>query len=143
VHFNPECAFTAHSTLAFSSFFYCCASPPYLGFSSKLYPKFLSNTYMSTMRHPCGFLIGQGCPTTLFEAQERVCEIEENIDLSLCQDEDCLEEIIYINQVSDLVLPDPPHNVRTYLQREREEDANQDVGHVMSLLGKDKETTSK
>jgi hypothetical protein len=40
-HFNPECAFTAHSTPAFSSFFCCCTSPPYLGFSSKLYPKCL------------------------------------------------------------------------------------------------------
>jgi hypothetical protein len=52
--------------------------------------------------------------------KKRACEIEENIASSLCQDEDCLEEIIQINQVADLVVPDPPHGVKTYLERERE-----------------------
>jgi 16S rRNA G966 N2-methylase RsmD len=79
----------------------------------------------------------------LYLKPKKGCEIEENIAFSLCQDEDCLEEIIQINQVADLVILDPPHNVKTYLQREREEVANQVVGHMMSLLGKDKEPTSE
>jgi hypothetical protein len=33
------------------------------------------NSYMSTMKDPCGVLIGRH-PRTLFEAQERACEIE-------------------------------------------------------------------
>jgi hypothetical protein len=73
---------------------------------------------MSTMKYPCEVLIGKGCPTTLLESQERACEIEENMTSSLIQDEDCLEEIIQINQVDDFVIPEPPHNIRTYLQRE-------------------------
>jgi hypothetical protein len=40
-------------------------------------------SYMSTMKDPCGVLIGKGCPTTLLEAQERACEIEENMTSSL------------------------------------------------------------
>jgi hypothetical protein len=73
-------------------------------------------SYMSTMKDPCGVLIGRH-PTTLFEAQERACEIEENITSSLMQEEDCLEETFQINQIDDFVLPDPPHNIRTYLQK--------------------------
>ena len=95
------------------------------------------------MREPYRVLIGKGRPTNLFEAQERACEIEENTTFSLCQDEDCVEEIIQINQVADLTIMDPTHDVRTYLQRERQEVANKVVGHVMSLLGKDKEPTSE
>jgi hypothetical protein len=38
---------------------------------------------MSTMRDPCGVIIGKGFPITLLEAQERLCEIEENITSSL------------------------------------------------------------
>jgi hypothetical protein len=67
------------------------------------------------MKDPNGVLIGKGLPTNLFEAQERACDIEENIAFSLCKDEDCIEKIIQINQVGDLVIPEPPHNVMTYL----------------------------
>jgi len=78
------------------------------------------NSYMSTMRDPYGVLVGKGLPKALFESQERAYEIKENINFSLYQYEDCLEEIIQINQVADLVVPDPPHGVKTYLERERE-----------------------
>jgi hypothetical protein len=73
---------------------------------------------MLTMKDPCGFLIGKGCPTTLFEAQERVCDIEDNITSSLIQEEHCLEETFQINQIDDFVLPYPPRNIRTYIQKE-------------------------
>jgi hypothetical protein len=42
-------------------------------------------SYMSTMKYPRGVLIGKGIPITLFEAQERACEIEENMTSSLSQ----------------------------------------------------------
>jgi hypothetical protein len=74
---------------------------------------------MSTMNDALGVLIGKGRPTILLEAQERACEIEENITSSLNQEEECLEEIIQINQVDDFVIPDPPCNIKTYPQRER------------------------
>jgi hypothetical protein len=100
-------------------------------------------SYISTMKDPYGFIIGKGCPTTLFEAQERECDIEEKMAFSLYQDEDCFEEVIQVNQVAYLVILDPPHSIRTYLQREQEEVINQVVGHMMSLLGKNKEPTSE
>jgi hypothetical protein len=50
------------------------------------------------MRDPYGVLIGKH-PTTLFEAQERACEIEENITSSLMQTKDSLEETFQINQI--------------------------------------------
>jgi hypothetical protein len=70
---------------------------------------------MSTMRDPCKVLIGKGRPATLLEAQERACEIEDNIASSLNQEEDYLEETFQINQVDDFVIPYPPHDVRTHL----------------------------
>jgi hypothetical protein len=75
---------------------------------------------MSTMKDPYGVLIGR-LPTTLFEAQERVCEIEESITYSLMQEEDCLKETLQINQIDDFVLRYPPCDIGTYLQKEREE----------------------
>jgi len=100
-------------------------------------------SYISIMKYPYRVLIRKGFPTTLFEAKERACDIEENISFYLCQDEDCIGEIIQINQVVYLVISYPPHNVKTYLQKEREEANNQFSGHMMSLLGKDKEPTSE
>jgi hypothetical protein len=72
-------------------------------------------SYMSTMRDPCEVLIGKGCPTTFLKAQERACDIEENITSSLSQEEDKLEEIFQINQFDDSIIPDPPCDVRTHL----------------------------
>jgi hypothetical protein len=69
------------------------------------------------MKDPYGVLIGRR-PTTLFEAQERACEIEENITSSLIQEEECLEETFQINQIDDFVSPYFPLDVRTYLQEE-------------------------
>jgi hypothetical protein len=45
--------------------------------------------YISTMKNMYGTLIRE-CPTTLFEAQERACEIEENLATSLIQEEENL-----------------------------------------------------
>jgi hypothetical protein len=43
VHYYPKYVFIVHFTLTFSSFFCYYASPPSLGFSSKLYAKCMSN----------------------------------------------------------------------------------------------------
>jgi hypothetical protein len=74
-------------------------------------------SYISTMKDPYGVLIGRH-PTTLFEAQERACEIEENLASSLIQEEECLKETLQINQIDDFVSPNFPSDVRTYLQEE-------------------------
>jgi hypothetical protein len=57
-----------------------------------------------------GVLIGRH-PTTLFEAQERVCEIEENITSSLIQEEEYLKEMFQINQIDDFFSPEFPLDV--------------------------------
>jgi len=46
-------------------------------------------TYISAIKNPCGFIIGITHPYTLIEAQERTCEIEENLDSSFHWVEDC------------------------------------------------------
>jgi hypothetical protein len=69
------------------------------------------------MKDPYGFLIGR-CPTTLFEAQERSCEIEENLASALLQEEECLKETLQINWIDNFVSPNFPLDVRTYLQEE-------------------------
>jgi len=91
---------------------------------------------MSNMRDPYGVLIGKGCSTTLLEAQERACEIDTTSSLN--QEEECLEKIIHINQVDDFVVPDPPCNIRTYLQKKQEVVAKKNVGHIISLMDKEK-----
>jgi hypothetical protein len=83
------------------------------------------------------------CPTTLFEAQERVCEIEENITSSIIQEEECLEETFQINQIDDFVSPDFPLDVRTYLQGEREKAAKREAHRMINLLRKEKEVTPR
>jgi hypothetical protein len=87
------------------------------------------------MKDPYGVLIGR-LPTTLFEAQERSCEIKENITSSIMQEEDCLEQTFQINHIDDFVSPDPPLDIRTYLQKEREEVVKTVAHLMMSLLGK-------
>jgi hypothetical protein len=61
VHFNHGCAFTTHFAPVFSYFCYYYASPPYLGFSSKLYPKFLvqhaPNTHLWLVPSHSGLLL--------------------------------------------------------------------------------------
>jgi hypothetical protein len=89
------------------------------------------------MRNPCGVLIGKGHPKNLFEVQQRVCEIEENITSSLIQEEYCLEETFQINQIDEFVVPYPPCDIKTYLQKEREEAAKKIVDCMMNLLGKE------
>lgn len=95
---------------------------------------------MSTMKDPCGILIGRR-PTTLFEAQERACEIEENITSSLIQEEECLKETLQINQIDDFVSLDFPLNVRTYLQEEREKATERVARLMINLLVEEKEVT--
>jgi hypothetical protein len=73
------------------------------------------NSYISTMKDPYVVLIRRR-PTTLFEAQERVCEIEENIISSIMQEEDCIEETFQINQIDDFASPDFPLDVRNYFK---------------------------
>jgi hypothetical protein len=58
--------------------------------------------------------------TTLFESQERACEIEENLATSLIQEEENLKEALQINQIDDFVSPELPSDVKTYLQEEQE-----------------------
>jgi hypothetical protein len=57
-------------------------------------------------------------PTTLFEAQERACEIEENLATSLIQEEENPKKALQINQIDDFVSPELPADVRIYLQEE-------------------------
>jgi hypothetical protein len=71
------------------------------------------------MKDLYGALIGRR-PTTLFEAQERACEIEENLATSLIQEEESPKETLQINQIDDFVSPNFPSDVRTYLREERE-----------------------
>jgi hypothetical protein len=68
--------------------------------------------YISTMKDPYGALIRRH-PTTLFESQERACEIEENLAISLMQEEESPTETLQINQIDDFVTPKIPPNIRT------------------------------
>jgi hypothetical protein len=71
------------------------------------------------MKDPYGVLIGRH-PTTLFEAQERACEIEENLASSLIQEEECLKETLHINHIDDFVSPKfPPMLELTCKRNER------------------------
>jgi hypothetical protein len=93
---------------------------------------------MSTIKDPCGFMIGENHPSTLIEAQERACEIEENLASSFHQDEDFLEEVTQINQVTNFITspPDFLHVTKAYLHKEKREVANRVVGQITSFVKK-------
>jgi hypothetical protein len=89
-------------------------------------------SYMSPINDPCGFLIGKNCPSTLIEAHERECEVEENVAFSFHQNEDCLEEISQINQVASFITspPDTFHVTKAYLCKEKREAASMTFGKI-------------
>jgi hypothetical protein len=84
--------------------------------------------YINHEEDPYGVLIGRR-PTTLFEAQERACEIEENLASSPLQEEECLKETLQINQIDDFASPNFPSDIRTYLQEEKKKQLK---GHLVS-----------
>jgi hypothetical protein len=94
--------------------------------------------YISTMKDLYGALIREH-PTTLFEAQERACEIEENLATSLIQEEENPKETLQINQIDDFVSPELPSDVRTYLQEEREKATEREACLMINLLEEERE----
>jgi hypothetical protein len=52
---------------------------------------------MLTMNNPYGFLLGEKCLSTLIEAQERACEIEEHIIYSYSQNMNGPEEMTQVD----------------------------------------------
>lgn len=58
---------------------------------------------MLTMNNPYGFLLGENCPSTLIEAQERACEIEEHLISSYPQNMNGPEETAQIDEVVNFI----------------------------------------
>jgi hypothetical protein len=75
---------------------------------------------MSTINYPCGHLVGKDHASTLMEAQESACEMDENLISSYHQEEESLEEVIQINQVTRFVTSPSHllHATKAYLHKE-------------------------
>jgi hypothetical protein len=75
---------------------------------------------MSTIKDPCGFLIGKDLPPSLIKAQERE-RVEENLASSFHQVGDCPKEITQVKLLTNFTtpLPHPLHATKDYLDKER------------------------
>jgi hypothetical protein len=84
-------------------------------------------------------------PSSLIEAQERACEIEENLASSFHQVEDCPKEVTQVNLLTNFTTPppNPPHATKDYLDKERREATRRVVTQVMSVIGKRKTPESR
>jgi hypothetical protein len=80
-------------------------------------------------------------PTTLFEARERACKIEENLATSLIQGEENPKATLQINQIDDFVSLELSSDVRTYLQEEREKAVERATCLMINLLEEEREKT--
>jgi hypothetical protein len=83
-------------------------------------------------------MIGKNHPSTLMEAQERACEMDENLISSYHKDEGSLEKVIQINQVTSLIAS--PSNLfyvtKAYLHKERREIANKVASQITGFVKK-------
>jgi len=84
------------------------------------------------MKYLYGILIREH-PTTMFEFQERACEIEENLDTPLLPKEENPKKALQINQIDDFVSPELPSDVGIYLQKEWEKAVDRE-GFLMNNL---------
>jgi hypothetical protein len=58
---------------------------------------------MLTVNNPYSFLLGENFPSTLIEAQERTCEIKENLISSYPQNTNIPQEIAQIDEVVNFI----------------------------------------
>jgi len=89
--------------------------------------------YILTLKDLYGALIRR-CPTTLFEAQERACEIEEKLVASLIQEEEIPKGTLQINQIDDFVSPNFPSDVKTYLRKQWEKAVEREAYVMINIL---------
>lgn len=90
------------------------------------------------MNNPYGFLLGENCPFTLIEAQERACEIEEHLISSYPQNMNGPEETAQIDEVVNFIetmsLFETYHIKKTYLQMVEGKATTKFVDHMINFI---------